>query len=74
MKSSGFDIDKTHLNDIDRIGKLILLIMTAFVWCYRVGIYLDQNVKKIKIKSMDAKLKVFSNMDFLILKKCFQTL
>jgi hypothetical protein len=57
MKSSGFDIEKTHLNDIDRIGKLTLLIMTAFVWCYRVGIYLDQNVKKIKIKKHGRKAK-----------------
>ncbi len=27
MKSSGFDIENTHLNKIDRIEKLILLVM-----------------------------------------------
>jgi len=31
MKSSGFDIENTHLNKIDRIEKLILLVMVAFV-------------------------------------------
>jgi len=33
MKSSGFEIEKTHLKDIDRIEKLVLLVMIAFVWC-----------------------------------------
>lgn len=36
MKSSRFDIKNTHLKDIQRIEKLILLIMIAFVWCYKV--------------------------------------
>ncbi len=49
MKSSGFDIENTHLQDIKRIEKLILLVMMAFVWCYKVGIYLHL-IKPIKIK------------------------
>jgi len=55
MKSSGFDIEKTHLTDLDRIRKLTLLIMIAFVWCYRVGIYLHENVKQIIIKKHGRK-------------------
>ena len=50
MKSSGFDIEKTHLQDIKRIEKLILLVMIAFVWCYKVGIYLHENIKMITVK------------------------
>lgn len=50
MKSSGFDIEKTHLTDLERIEKLVLLVMIAFVWCYKVGIYLHQNISPIKIK------------------------
>ncbi len=49
MKSSGFDIENTHLQDIKRIEKLVLLVMVAFVWCYKVGIYLHQ-INPIKIK------------------------
>jgi len=55
MKSSGFDIEKTHLQDIDRIEKLILLVMIAFVWCYKTGIYLHQNIKAISIKKHGRK-------------------
>jgi len=49
MKSSGFDIENTHLQDIKRIEKLILLVMIAFAWCYKVGIYLNQ-ISPIKVK------------------------
>ena len=55
MKSSGFDIEKTHLQDIERIRKLILLVMIAFVWCYKTGIYLHQNCKAICIKKHGRK-------------------
>jgi len=50
MKSSGFDLEKTHLQDIERIEKLVLLVMVAFIWCYKVGIYLHLELKKIQIK------------------------
>lgn len=56
MKSSGFDIENTHLQDIDRIEKLILLVMIAFVWCYKIGIYLHQ-INPITIKKHGRKAK-----------------
>jgi hypothetical protein len=62
MKSSGFDIENTHLQDIERIEKLIYLVMIAFVWCYKVGDYLDSEVKPIIIKNMDTKLNLSLNM------------
>lgn len=49
MKSSGFDIENTHLQDIERIEKLVLLVIMAFVWCYKVGIYLH-GLNPIKMK------------------------
>lgn|SRR5690554_242117 len=57
MKTSGFDIEKTHLQEIERIEKLVLLVMVAFVWCYKVGIYLHENVKPIRIKKHGRKAK-----------------
>ncbi|OYU82767.1 MAG: IS4 family transposase, partial [Flavobacterium sp. BFFFF2] len=50
LKSSGFNIEDTHVTDLDRLEKLFSLIMIAFVWCYKIGDYIDQNIKKIKIK------------------------
>ena len=49
MKSSGFDIEKTHIQDFKRIEKLVLLVMIAFVWCYKIGIYWHE-IKPITVK------------------------
>lgn len=57
MKSSGFDIEKTHLQETQRIEKLILLVMIAFVWCYKIGIFMHQYVKPIQIKKHGRKAK-----------------
>lgn len=50
MKSSGFDLEKTHLREIPRLQNLILLVMIAFTWCYKVGLFLHLNRKKIMVK------------------------
>lgn len=50
MKSSGFNIQDTHVTDLERLEKLFSLVMIAFVWCYKIGDYIDENVKKIGIK------------------------
>jgi hypothetical protein len=56
MKSSSFDIEATHLTDLPRLEKLVLLVMIAFVWCYKVGIYLH-NIRPIKVKKHGRKAK-----------------
>ena len=56
MKSSGFDLEKTHLLDIERLEKLILMVMIAFIWCYKTGIYLHA-IKAIPIKNHGRKAK-----------------
>jgi hypothetical protein len=57
MKSSGFDMEKTHLREPERMEKLLLLIMIAFIWCYKTGIYFHEKVKKIPIKTHGRKAK-----------------
>src|SRR5690606_11426571 len=55
LKSSGFNIEETHLIHIERIEKLISLVMIAFVWCYKVGDYIDKEIKPITLKSHGRK-------------------
>lgn len=50
MKTSGFNLEKTHLTDMDRILKLLLIVSIAFTWAYIVGDFLHQNIKAIPIK------------------------
>lgn len=57
MKSSGFDMEETHLQDIDRIKKLTLMVMLAFVWCYKIWIFVHENIQTIKIKKHGRRAK-----------------
>ena len=57
MKSSRFNIEDTHLSDIQRVKRLLLLVMIAFVWVYNVGDYVHQKIKKIKVKKHGRKAK-----------------
>ncbi|MEM0578807.1 IS4 family transposase, partial [Flavobacterium polysaccharolyticum] len=50
LKSSGFNIEDTHVTDLKRLEKLFSLTMIAFVWCYKIGDYLDEYIQKIIIK------------------------
>jgi len=56
LKSSGFNIEDTHLSDIERINKLFALVLVAFLWAYKIGIYLD-SIVAIKIKKHGRRAK-----------------
>lgn len=57
MKTSGFNIEDTHLTDIERIEKLVALVIVAFAWAYVVGDYLNQHIKPIKIMNHGRRAK-----------------
>lgn len=57
MKTSGFDIENTHLQDLERVEKLLCLVMIAFVWCYIIGDFVDRNIKAISIKNHGHRAK-----------------
>ncbi len=50
LKSSGFNIEDTHVVILERLEKLMLLVMMAFVWCYKIGDFIDCQIRAIKIK------------------------
>jgi hypothetical protein len=56
LKTSGFNIEDTHLTDIERISKLMALVLIAFAWVYKAGIYLD-TLRPIKIKNHGRRAK-----------------
>ena len=62
LKSSGFNLEETHLTDINRLEKLILLVTIAFIWCYKIGIFLHENIRSISIKTHGRKAQsIFKN-------------
>ena len=51
LKSSGFNLEDTHVTQLDRLERMILLTIIAFTWCYKIGDYIDQYITPIKIKT-----------------------
>ena len=49
MKTSGFNIEDTHLKHIDRIERMFAVMTIAFAWAYIVGVIKDALVKPIRI-------------------------
>lgn len=47
-------MEDTHLTDIERINKLFALVIVAFVWAYKVGIFMN-DICPIKIKKHGRK-------------------
>lgn len=53
LKSTGFNIEDTHVTDLKRLKKLFSLTMIAFVLRYKIGDYLDKNINKTIKKTME---------------------
>ena len=56
LKTRGFDLEATHLVDLERISKLFFVVTLAFGFCFKLGIWAHKN-KKIPIKSHGRRAK-----------------
>lgn len=59
LKTSGFNLEDTHLSDLDRISRLLSLLCIAFIWAYLTGIHRHENIKPITIKKHGRKAYSF---------------
>lgn len=59
MKERGFDLENTHLQDNEKLKKLVALVSIAYAFCASLGIYHHQKVKKIKTKNNGYKANSF---------------
>lgn len=59
LKTSGFNLEDTHLTDLERISKLLSIICIAFIWAYQMGIFRHENLKPIIIKKHGRKAYSF---------------
>ncbi len=61
LKTSGFNIEETHLTNIERLEKLLALIMIVFIYVYKVGAH-EKTKKLIKIKKQGRKaIRIFKH-------------
>ena len=57
IKSSGFNIEDSHVRIQERMANLFAIVMIAYVWCYLVGIYIHENIKEIKVLNHGRRAK-----------------
>jgi hypothetical protein len=70
LKSSGFNIEDTHLTERARIEKLFSIVMLAFAWAYVVGIHADNNLKPIRILKHGYRAKSLFKLGLSIIATC----
>ena len=44
FKSHGFDLESTRMTDPDKLGRLLILVSLAYLWCVRMGAALEGEV------------------------------
>ena len=64
MKKRGFDpggepLEDTHLQDNEKLKKLVVLVSIPYGFCASLGIYYHQKVEKIKTKNHGYKANSF---------------
>jgi hypothetical protein len=59
FKTKGFHLEDTHLRDIDRIDKLVVVVSIAFTWAYKAGLYVHEYLKPIIVKKHKRKAYSF---------------
>lgn len=54
LKTRGFNLEDTHLTQLDRLSKLMSVLAVAFCWAHKVGEWKNE-IKPIKIKKHGRK-------------------
>lgn len=50
LKGRGFNFEDTHITDLDRIKKMIVLLTIAFCWAHKIGEWQHEEVKPIVVR------------------------
>ena len=45
FKTRGFNFEDTHMKDLEKIKKLIVLVSIAYIWCVLIGLWIHESIK-----------------------------
>lgn len=72
MKGRGFDLEDTHLQDDDKLKKLVALVSIAYAFCASLGIYYHRKVKPIRRKNHGYKANSFVRKGIDLIQEWFR--
>ena len=59
VKSRGFDLEFTHINEPERLTKMIFLLILILCWAHQVGVWLHEH-RPMLVKKHGGKAQIFS--------------
>jgi len=54
FKTRGFNFEDTHMTDLEKLKKLIVLVSIVYVWCVLIGLWYEETVK-IRLTTLGRK-------------------
>jgi hypothetical protein len=69
LKKRGFNLEETHLKELNRLKKLMAMVSMAFVFCWQVGYYFHQHRSSIPVKSNGYKSNSFFRKGLNLLRR-----
>ena len=63
IKKRGFNLENTHLKNLEKLKKLFALVCLAFASCFQVGVWKNDTKKPIRIRKNGYKINSFFRYD-----------
>lgn len=72
MKGHGFDLEATHLDDTDRISRLVLAVCLAFVWLITLGAWVVKRSLRYLVDHKSRRDKSYFRIGWDWLARCLR--
>jgi hypothetical protein len=72
IKTRGFNLEDTHIQEIQRIRKLIAMVSIAYSFCVSLGIYINRKIKKIKVNVDNYRVNSFFRTGMNMISESFR--
>ena len=70
MKGHGFDLESTHLQDLDRLSRLVLGVCLVYVWLISLGSWVVKNGLRHWVDRKDRRDKSYFRLGWDWLERC----
>jgi hypothetical protein len=71
MKGHGFDLEATHLQDLDRLSRLVLGVCLLYVWLISLGSWVVKSGRRHMVDRKDRRDKSYFRLGWDWLERCF---
>ena len=62
LKTRGFNLEETHITDLDKVERMLSVLAIAYCWAYKIGVWRCEQGDGVAKKNMVGLPKVTSAM------------